>query len=320
MAKRDFYEILGVKKNASDKEIKSAYRKLAKKYHPDTNPGDCTAEQKFKEVTEAYNILSDPEKRKLYDQFGMAAFDGSMGNGDFSQAGDPHFGGAGNPFENGGAYREYHYSSDDMDDIFDNIFGDMFHGHFGRGYRDENVYEHTKGKNICSDITIDFDEAVFGCDKILHFEGNSRDSLMVHIPAGIDEGQSVRLKGKGQPGRGSSEAGDLILKVHILEKDGYKRDGRDVYITESIPYTTAALGGVARFRTLYGDVECKIPAGTQSGSKIRIKNKGIVSMKDPRVHGDEYVIIQIQVPRNMTARERQITEELKAEQQYCSSR
>ena len=311
MAKRDFYEVLGVKKSATEKEIKSAYRKLAKKYHPDTNPGDKNAEQRFKEVTEAYNILSYSEKRKLYDQFGMAAFDGSMGSDPGEQS---------NPFGNGGTYREYHYSSNgqNMDDIFGDLFGDMFHGgsfggHFRRGFQDDDVFEYTKGKNVYSDITIEFEEAVFGCDKVLHFEGNAKQPLKVHIPAGIDEGQSVRLKGQGQNG------GDLLLKVHINEKAGYKRVGKDIYITESIPYTTAVLGGEARFRTLYGMVACKIPAGTQSGSKIRIKNKGIVSMNDPAVHGDEYVIIQIQVPRNVDKEERRILEELRQAQEHRSN-
>ena len=311
MAKRDFYEVLGVKKSATEKEIKSAYRKLAKKYHPDTNPGDKNAEQRFKEVTEAYNILSDSEKRKLYDQFGMAAFDGSMGSDPGEQS---------NPFGNGGTYREYHYSSNgqNMDDIFGDLFGDMFHGgsfggHFRRGFQDDDVFEYTKGKNVYSDITIEFEEAVFGCDKVLHFEGNAKQPLKVHIPARIDEGQSVRLKGQGQNG------GDLLLKVHINEKAGYKRVGKDIYITESIPYTTAVLGGEARFRTLYGMVACKIPAGTQSGSKIRIKNKGIVSMNDPAVHGDEYVIIQIQVPRNVDKEERRILEELRQAQEHRSN-
>ena len=205
-----------------------------------------------------------------------------------------------------------------MDDIFGDLFGDMFHGgsfggHFRRGFQDDDVFEYTKGKNVYSDITIEFEEAVFGCDKVLHFEGNAKQPLKVHIPAGIDEGQSVRLKGQGQNG------GDLLLKVHINEKAGYKRVGKDIYITESIPYTTAVLGGEARFRTLYGMVACKIPAGTQSGSKIRIKNKGIVSMNDPAVHGDEYVIIQIQVPRNVDKEERRILEELRQAQEHRSN-
>lgn len=328
MAKRDYYDCLGVKKTANDKEIKSAYRKLAKKYHPDTNPGDKQAEQRFKEITEAYNVLSDKEKRKLYDQFGMAAFDGSMGD---PTAGDP-FGGAGGGgsysgnFGNGGHYREYHYSSGDMDDIFGDIFGDMFHGgsfsrgsggsfggfgdSFGSGFGGQTQYDHAEGKNVHSDVTIDFEEAAFGCDKYLRFEGDKRESLQVHIPAGIDEGQSVRLKGKGETGRFGGQAGDLLLKVHIRPHPEYTRKGCDVYITQTIPYKTAVLGGKAYFKTLHGTVECNVPAGTQSGSKIRLKHKGIVSMKNPTKHGDEYVVIRIAVPKNLTPEQRRVVEQL----------
>lgn len=327
MAKRDFYDCLGVTKTATEKEIKSAYRKLAKKYHPDTNPGDKQAEQRFKEITEAYNVLSDTEKRKLYDQFGMAAFDGSMGD---PTAGGP-FGGTGESrgfeggFGSGGGYREYHYSTGNMDDIFGDIFGDMFHGGFsgktgssfggfdsvfGSGFDGQTQYDQAEGKNVHSDVTIDFEEAAFGCDKYLRFEGEKKESLQVHIPAGIDEGQSVRLKGKGESGRYGKGAGDLLLKVHIRPHPEYTRKGSDVYITQSIPYTTAVLGGKAYFKTLHGTVECSVPAGTQSGSKIRLKNKGIVSMKDPMRHGDEYVIIQISVPKDLTPAQRAAIEQL----------
>lgn len=331
MAKRDYYDCLGVAKSADEKEIKSAYRKLAKKYHPDTNPGDKQAEQRFKEITEAYNVLSDKEKRKLYDRFGMAAFDGSMGD---PSAGDPFdgadgSGGFGGGFGNGGQYREYHYSTGNMDDIFGDIFGDMFHGgfhdsfsggteggfggfgeSFGSTFGGEREYDYAAGKNVHSDVTIDFEEAAFGCDKYLRFEGDKKESLQVHIPAGIDEGQSVRLKGKGETGRYGKQAGDLLLKVHIRPHPEYIRKGTDVYITQTIPYTTAVLGGKAYFKTLHGMVECNVPAGTQSGSKIRLKHKGIVSMKDATKHGDEYVVIQIAVPKNLTPEQRRAVEAL----------
>lgn len=329
MAKRDYYDCLGVKKSADEKEIKSAYRKLAKKYHPDANPGDKTAEQRFKEVTEAYNVLSDKEKRKLYDEFGMAAFDGSMGAGG-ADAGNRSQGTYHDTdFGNGGHYRRYHYSSGNMDDIFGDIFGDMFHGGFDdgfgthfRGFEEETGQDYVKGKNVHSEITIDFEEAAFGCDKYLRFEGDVREALKVHIPAGIAEGQSVRLKGKGEPDRYGRNPGDLLLKVHIREHPQYTREGMDVYITQDIPYTTAVLGGNAYFKTLYGTVQCSVPAGTRSGSKIRLRHKGIVSMKDSTKHGDEYVVIRIDVPKSLTPEERRAVEQLqraeKRHSEYCS--
>lgn len=314
MAKRDYYEVLGISKGADEKEIKHAYRKLAKKYHPDTNPEDQYAEQQFKEVTEAYNVLGDPEKKKLYDQYGFAAFDENMGTGGYQ---DPH--GYGNwsggfDFGNNGHYQEYHYEGNSMNDIFDDLFGNAFHSSYGRGFQHgfghNTESDYHKGRNIESDITISFDEAVYGCDKIIRFNENSSQPIKVHIPAGIDEGQSVRLKGKGYPGTNGMSAGDLLLKIHITEKQGITRKGLDVYTTENIPYTTAVLGGEAIFHTLYGSVKCKIAPGTQSGSKIRLKNKGITSMKNSSIHGDAYVTVQIQVPKTVSTAEKAKLQEL----------
>lgn len=320
MAKRDYYDVLGIQKTADEKEIKKAYRKLAKKYHPDTNPGDKKAEQQFKDVTEAYNILSDPEKKKLYDKFGMAAFDESMGAG---STGGGYSSWSGNAGQNG-HFTEYHFEGGDMDDIFGDIFGDMFKDGFTResGFKrsygnrsTDHFYSGTgrhqkKGRDIESNITITFEEAVYGCSKRIQFEGNTGKTLDVKIPAGIDEGQSIRLKGKGHLGTNGMPSGDLYLKVHIMEKPGYERKGLDIYTTEKIPYTTAVLGGEAVFHTLYGDVKCRIPEGTQSGSKIRLKQKGVVSMKDSSVHGDAYVTIQIAVPKHVTPQERRVLQEL----------
>ena len=312
MTKRDCYDVLGIKKNATDKEIKSAYRKLAKKYHPDANPGDKRAEEKFKELSEAYDILKNPEKRKLYDRFGHAAFDETMaGQGAYGQQGAQQSYGSGwydfGTTGNGSQYREYHFSSDDLGDIF----GDFFGG-FGKG-------AHTggnKGADIETEMTISFDEAAFGCTKKIYFEGNQKKPLEVKIPAGIDEGQSVRLRGNGHPGSSGMPSGDMYIRVHITPKQGYERKGMDVYTTEEIPYTTAVLGGDAIFGTLYGKVKCRIPAGTQSGSRIRIKNKGIQSMKNPSVRGDEYVTVQIAVPRNPTAQEKNKIRELAELEQF----
>lgn len=387
--KRDYYEVLGVSRSADDNTIKKAYRKLAKKYHPDTNGGDPKAEQKFKEVTEAYNVLSDKEKRKLYDQFGHAAFDGSAPGagaqggayeGPF-QGGFSGFGGFGGGANgSNGSYQEYHFSGDDMDDILKNMFGGRagnfrqgrtsdggtyysyssngntggrsqggfsggfsgFSGNggsysgfgrrgngrdgsgfgngsgfgygsgfgngsgFGDGFGAGNGYQ-SKGEDLHASVSITFDEAAFGCDKrITLTDGHGENkTLQVHIPAGIDTGKSVRLRGKGQPGIGGGQAGDLLLEVTVGSRPGYERKGSDVYTTVNIPYTTAVFGGEATVETLYGNVVCKIREGTQSGTKIRLKGKGIVSMKDPKIHGDQYVTVQIQVPTGLSEEAKQ---------------
>ena len=358
--KRDYYEVLGVSRSADDNTIKKAYRKLAKKYHPDTNGGDPKAEQKFKEVTEAYNVLSDKEKRKLYDQFGHAAFDGSApGAGAQGGAyGDPFggFGGFGGGTNgSNGSYQEYHFSGDDMDDILKNMFGGGagnfrqgrtsdggtyysyssngntggrsqggfsggFSGFgrggngsgfgygsgFGDGFGAGSGYQ-SKGEDLHANVSITFDEAAFGCDKrITLTDGHGGNkTLQVHIPAGIDTGKSVSLRGKGQPGIGGGQAGDLLLEVTVGSRPGYERKGSDVYTTVNIPYTTAVFGGEATVGTLYGNVVCRIREGTQSGTKIRLKGKGIVSMKDPKVHGDQYVTVQIQVPTGLSEEAKQ---------------
>ena len=354
MAKRDYYDVLGVGRNADAKEIKRAYRKLAKKYHPDMNPGDKNAEQKFKEITEAYNILSDDEKKKLYDQYGFAAFEEGAGAGGAYGGGQGFHGqgGFGSGFggfgQGGSGYHEYHFENGnmgDMGDIFGDIFGNMFHGGHstGHGFGGNSTYEHftgngggfhggfggsgfhsgggfggfhqqdfpQKGSDVKASINVTFDEAAFGADKRISLsspDGSSGapQTLQVHIPAGIDTGKSIRLKGKGMPGTGGGEPGDLLLKVTVGTRPGYERKGSDVYTTISIPYTTAVFGGEATVPTLYGNVICKIREGMQSGSKIRLRGKGIVSMKNPSVRGDQYVTIQIQVPQNLnyTAKEK----------------
>lgn len=302
-AKRDLYEVLGISKNADEKMIKKAYRKLAKKYHPDMNPGDKTAEAKFKEATDAYNILSDPEKRKLYDQYGHAAFDGTGAESEFYK----NYGG------NHGGYQEFHFEGGDGDDIFGDIFGSMFGG--GKGFHRSSFHQsgfgsggfsggsfRQKGSDAHADITISFDDAVTGCDKVINLqdEHGRTQSLKVHIPAGIDTGKSVRLRGKGNPGIGGGEAGDLFLRVTVTEKTGFERKGNDVYTTVNVPFSTAVCGGEAVIKTLYGNVICKIREGTQSGSKIRLRGKGMPLMKNPSQKGDQYAVVQIQVPKNVS--------------------
>ena len=322
--KRDYYDVLGIDRNADEKTIKKAYRKLAKKYHPDTNAGNADAADKFKEVNEAYDVLSDPKKKKMYDQFGHAAFEAGADPG--AGAGAGGFGGF--QSDGNGSYQEFHFNGENMDDIFGDIFGNMFHGGsasgrsrrtsgFTGGFGGESFK--SKGSDIKAGITVGFDEAAFGGDKVITLSnpenpGQPGQSLKVHIPAGIDNGKSIRLRGKGMPGTGGGEAGDLLLKVTVAPKPGYERKGMDVYTTVSVPYTTAVFGGEALVHTLYGDVMCKIKEGTQSGSKIRLRGKGIVSMKDSSVHGDQYVTIQIEVPRNLSPQARQ---KLKEFEEIC---
>ena len=367
-AKRDYYEVLGISRSADKDAIKKAYRKMAKKYHPDSNAGHPDAEEKFKEVTEAYNVLSDPEKKKLYDQFGHAAFEEGAGgagygeggfnrNGGFDGSGFSGFGGFGNSHSGAyrspdGSYQEFHFEGGDMDDILKNLFGggfgggsnsgkagsahgfggsgfghsgfengsfrSGFNGSFGSGGFDGTGYgdgfgnscnsgfsgsHQQKGQDLNAEISISFNEAAFGCDKLINLsgaDGSGKQTLKVHIPAGIDNGKSIRLRGKGNLGYGGAPAGDLLLKVHVGERPGFERKGTDVYTTVNVPFITAALGGEAKVQTLNGQVMCRIPEGTQSGSKIRLKGKGIQVMGKAGVYGDLYVTVQVQVPRNLS--------------------
>lgn len=342
--KRDYYEVLGVNKSATDAEIKKAYRKLAKKYHPDMNKDDPKAEELFKEVTEAYEVLSDKEKRKLYDQFGHAAFDegagqggaygaggqgfgsgaggfggfggqgfrggfsggGGFGNSGFGGFGSGNFGGGGGGSfhfngNSGDGYQEYYYTGDNLDDIFDGFFGGSRKGRS----------RSKDGEDVLAKVEVSFEEAALGADKVIRFRApdGSEQSLQVHIPAGIDSGQKIRLKGKGMPGQNGGGAGSLLLEVTVQSKSGFERKGMDIYTTVEIPFETAVLGGETIVPTLNGRVSCKIKEGTQSGTKIRLKGKGIVSMKNPSQKGDEYAVIQIRVPRNLSADAKQKLQE-----------
>lgn len=304
--KRDYYEVLGVSKTADAAAIKKAYRKLAKKYHPDTNAGDPVAEEKLKEVNEAYDVLGDEKKKKLYDTYGFAAFQEGFNEEAARQYQEQ--------FKNGGGFGTNGFGGFGGDeDIFDNLFGQYFKGQKGSG-RGSRANYRSKGQDVESGITISFDEAMHGCDKTFTLRDpatGKSESVQVHIPAGIDTGKSIRLKGKGGEGYSGGESGDLYLKVTVQEKPGWERRGQDLYTTVNIPYTTAALGGEIRVPTLYGDVMCKVKEGTQSGSKIRLKGKGVVSMKDKNAHGDQYVVIQIQVPKNLTPAAKEKLQEYK---------
>ena len=325
--KRDYYEVLGLNRNADAAAIKKAFRKLAKKYHPDTNGDDPVAAEKFKEVNEAYEVLSDKEKRKQYDQFGFAAFDqtgGAYNAGD----GQSWKGADGSGFwrsgsgSNGQQYREYHYSGGnaaDFDDILKNMFGggrsragsgskSRYSSFFGNDFGDAfggfgggNSYSSGKGQDITAEITVAFEDALYGADRTISLQNEQgrSQSYQVHIPAGIESGKKIRLQGKGQTGA-NGQAGDLYLLVNVQESPIYERKGQDLYFTARIPFTSAVFGGEEIIKTPYGNVNCKIKEGTVPGSKIRLKGKGMPSMKNKNQRGDAYVRIEIQAPGYMS--------------------
>ncbi|HJD46210.1 MAG TPA: molecular chaperone DnaJ [Candidatus Mediterraneibacter norfolkensis] len=346
-SKRDYYEVLGVSKNASDAEIKKAYRALAKKYHPDMNPGDKEAEKKFKEASEAYAVLSDADKRRQYDQFGHAAFEGGAGGA--------------------GGFGGFDFNGADFSDIFGDIFGDLFGGSARRGRSNGPM----KGANIRKSIRITFEEAVFGCEKELdlvlkdpcescHGTGakpgtspetcpkcggkgqvvytsqsffgtvqnvqtcpncngsgkiikekcpdcsgtgytSSRKKIKVTIPAGIDNGQSVRIRDKGEPGVNGGPRGDLLVEINVSRHPIFQRQDVHIFSTVPISFAVAALGGDIRIPTVDGDVIYTVKPGTKTDTKVRLKGKGVPSLRNAQVRGDHYVTLVIQTPERLSS-------------------
>lgn len=347
--KRDYYEVLGVDRNADDAALKKAYRALAKKYHPDMNPGDKEAEKKFKEASEAYAVLSDAEKRRQYDQFGHAAFEGGAGGA-------------------GGGFGGFDFSGADFGDIFGDIFGDLF-GEGRRGGRAGNGP--MQGANIRKGVRITFEEAVFGCEKELevvikdpcttcngtgakpgtspetcqkcggkgqvvytsqsffgtvqnvqtcpdcHGTGKiikekcsdcagtgyvaSKKTIQVSIPAGIDNGQSIRIRGKGEPGTNGGPRGDLLVEVTVSRHPVFGRQDMHIFSTAPISFAQAALGGDVRIKTVDGDVLYNVKPGTKTDTKVRLKGKGVPSLRNKQVRGDHYVTLVIQTPEKLSA-------------------
>lgn len=340
--KRDYYEVLGVDRNADAATIKKAYRQLAKKYHPDMNPGDKEAEQKFKEAAEAYSVLSDDNKRHQYDQFGHAAFE-----------------------QGGGGAGGFDFNGADMGDIFGDIFGDLF----GGGSRRRANNGPMKGANLRASVRITFEEAVFGCEKELelplkdectncHGTGakpgtspetcpkcggrgqvvmtqqslfgmvqnvttcpdcggtgkiikekctscggtgytSSRKKIKVSIPAGIDNGQCVRIAGKGEPGTNGGPRGDLLVEVVVQRHPIFQRQDMNIYSTAPMSFAQATLGGDVRISTIDGDVMYNVKPGTQTDTRIRLKGKGVPSLRNKSVRGDHYVTLVVQVPTRL---------------------
>lgn len=354
--KRDYYEVLGVSKTATDAELKKAYRVLAKKYHPDTNPGNEEAEAKFKEASEAYAVLSDADKRRQYDQFGHAAFEqgGAGGAGGFD------------------------FNGMDMGDIFGDIFGDLFGG--GRSRRANNGP--MKGANVRTSIRITFEEACFGVDKEIeltlkeecttcHGSGAKpgtnpetcskcggrgqvvmtqqsffgmtqsvqtcpdcrgtgkivkekcsdcygsgyiakKKKIQVSIPAGIDDGQAVRIRDKGEPGTNGGPRGDLLVEVVVSRHPIFVRQDFDVFSTVSISFAQATLGGDLTIKTIDGEVIYNVKPGTQTDTKVRLRGKGVPTLRNKNVRGDHYVTLVVDVPTKLTAEQRELLEKFDA--------
>ncbi|GAB6160321.1 molecular chaperone DnaJ [Howardella ureilytica] len=348
--KRDYYEVLGVSRNATESEIKSAYRKLAKKYHPDTNPDNAEAESKFKEASEAYSVLSDAEKRKQYDQFGHAAFDGNGGAGaggfDFSNMGDifsEFFGGGGSFFDGmfGGGRRRSERGNAPRKgrDLEANVRIDLTEAYKGikkeveYNYKEECDSCHGSGAkagtspetcNNCGGTgqVVYTQQSVLGmlrnvgvcpecngkgkiikekCDKC---RGNGyisrKRKIQVDIPAGIDDGQYIRLAGEGDPGENGGPRGDLIVGVRVVNKTRFGRNGEDLFTEVTISYPTAVLGGEVEVETIDGKILYDVKPGSVSGQRVRLKGKGMPNVRNNRSYGDLYITLIIDVPTKLT--------------------
>ena len=356
--KRDYYEVLGVSKDADDAALKKAYRMLAKKYHPDANPGDKQAEAAFKEINEAYSVLSDPKKRAQYDQFGHAAFDPRMGGG------------------SGGGF--YEGNAADFGDMFGDMFGGDIFGSFfggGRGAQRQAANAPMRGANVHATVRLTFEEAIFGCKKKITIDykeecetckgsgakpGTSpetcptckgqgkivkmsqtmfgtvqnvqtcptchgsgkvvkekctscngtgykriRKSFEVSIPAGIDNGLSVRMPHGGEPGVNGGERGDLLVECIVSPHPIFKRQDTNIFSTVPISFATAALGGTIRIKTVDGEVEYTVKAGTQTDTRVRLSGKGVPSLRNPKMRGDHYVTLVVDVPIKLNAKQRE---------------
>jgi len=309
---KDYYATLGVAKTATEKEIKQAYRKLARKHHPDVNPGDKTSESKFKQVNEAYEVLSHAEKRRKYDELGA-----NWRQYEHAQPGGANpFGGAwgpgGTPDQSG--FRTV--SDEDWRDQFGgeaDPFSDFFHAFFGgrpegagQGTRQGRSSRARRGRDVEQDIELSLEEACAGAMRRLTIkhEGHAR-SVDVRIPAGVTDGSRVRVAGEGGHGASSGASGDLFLLIRVLPNDRFERKGRDLYTKVAVPVTTAVLGGHAEVMAIDGhSLRLKIPPTTQNGQVFRLKGHGMPTAGKPTDRGDLYATIDVRLPRSLTAEQR----------------
>ncbi|KHD87286.1 MAG: molecular chaperone DnaJ [Bdellovibrio sp. ArHS] len=311
MSKKDLYSTLGVSRSASAEEIKKAYRKLAIQYHPDKNPGDKKAEEKFKEISQAYDVLSDAKKREMYDQFGHAGaqgFGGGAGPGGFGGAGGfGGFGGFGNQGGAGGAS-----GGDPFQDIFGDVFGEIFgNARGGAGARGRR--QQAKGTDLRYTLNISFEDSALGAEKVISFvrqKGGKEETakLSVNVPAGVKEGQRLKLAGEGDAPAGAS-AGDLYVIINIQEHPLFKRHENDVILDLPIVYTDAILGTNIEVPTLTGKAMIRIPPGTHSGQTFRLKGKGFPKLGGFG-SGDMLVKVLVDTPHHISARQKELIEEL----------
>jgi len=294
---KDYYKILGVNENASKDDIKKAYRKLAVKYHPDKTKGDKAREQRFKEISEAYHVLSDDKRRKEYDKFRKNPY---AGNWDFAKG----FEGKGFDFRGFGTDgSSFRINIDDFSNIND-IFGTIFGGGFSRkrkgGFEDFFTSQQAKNRDIHAEISIPFDLSVNGGETII--KGPAGKNLKIRIPPGVDNGSKIRLKNQGSRTNPNAPPGDLILTIKVQGDSTFKRKGTDIYSTVNINLAQAVLGATVEIRNIYDNkINLKIPAGTQSGTLLKLKGQGV---KTKTGTGDHFVEINVQIPKNLTQKQK----------------
>lgn len=305
MAKKDFYSVLGVNRQASPDELKKAYRKLAMKYHPDKNPGDKQAEEKFKEVSEAYDVLSDPKKKQIYDQFGHAGFQGA-GPGP-RPGGFENFGGFG-----AGGFDPRGSGPEAFQDMFSDFFGEFFSGDpTGRkGFRQE-----ARGADLRYTLTITLEEAAAGTEKRISFvrqKGGREDAakLSITVPAGVKAGQRLKLRGEGDTPTGGTKPGDLYVIIGFQDHPLFKRKDNDVLMELPISFVDALLGTQIEVPTLTGKAMLSVPPGTHPGQIFRLKGKGFPDIGG-YASGDMLIKVIVDVPNNVTDEERQALEKLR---------
>jgi curved DNA-binding protein len=294
----DYYKTLGVAKNATEDEIKKAYRKLARKLHPDLNPNDKDAHKKFQQINEANEVLSDPEKRKQYDQYGKDWKHADQFEKAKQQQGRQGFGSGG---FGGGNFGEYTYSSGD-----DSEFSDFFESLFG-GAKSRRTQTKYRGQDYSAELHLSLSDAYKTHKQTLTINGKN---VRITIPAGVENGQVIRLKGYGSEGANGGPAGDLLITFVIKNDTEFKRDGNDLYKTEDIDLYTALLGGEKTIDTIGGKIKLKVNPGTQNGTKIRLKEKGFPVYKKEEAFGDLYITWNVKLPTHLSEKQKELFTEL----------